>query len=147
MAVAVAQPQHGIQIVSCPKCRYQYELVSGDIVIIKSQKISMDVPAWERTLNFLQMMRESSAAAVHFVVDGQRNVFLLLTYSIMINASMVGFLKGQRDDSLILAHAAKSIKYSLHLFYKMTSLRSNSTKFRLFYSRMTNNKAKKIDTS
>ncbi|XP_057973362.1 uncharacterized protein LOC131161547 isoform X2 [Malania oleifera] len=93
MAVAVAQPQHGIQIVSCPKCRYQYELVSGDIVIIKSQKISMDVPAWERTLNFLQMMRESSAAAVHFVVhiEGKRKMeamkdlmFIFLAYSMQI---------------------------------------------------------------
>ncbi|XP_057959399.1 uncharacterized protein LOC131151918 [Malania oleifera] len=68
MAVAVAQPQHGIQIVSCSKCRYQYELVSGDIVSIESQEISMDVPAWERTLNFLQIMKESSPAAVHSIV-------------------------------------------------------------------------------
>ncbi|XP_057973363.1 uncharacterized protein LOC131161547 isoform X3 [Malania oleifera] len=89
MAVAVAQPQHGIQIVSCPKCRYQYELVSGDIVIIKSQKISMDVPAWERTLNFLQMMRESSAAAVHFVVD-----FLLQLFeSIETPLNFIGWTK------------------------------------------------------
>lgn len=39
IAVAVAQPQHGIQIVSCSKCRYQYELVSGDIASIESEEI------------------------------------------------------------------------------------------------------------
>ncbi|KAJ7010478.1 hypothetical protein NC653_001044 [Populus alba x Populus x berolinensis] len=39
IAVAVAQPQHGIQIASCAKCRYQYELVSGDITSIDSEAI------------------------------------------------------------------------------------------------------------
>ncbi|GMQ05782.1 hypothetical protein CsSME_00050663 [Camellia sinensis var. sinensis] len=39
IAVTVAQPQHGIQIVSCSKCRYQYELVSGDIVSIETEEI------------------------------------------------------------------------------------------------------------
>lgn len=39
IAVAVAQPQQGIQIVSCAKCRYQYELVSGNIVNIQSEEI------------------------------------------------------------------------------------------------------------
>ncbi|PIN01750.1 hypothetical protein CDL12_25745 [Handroanthus impetiginosus] len=39
IAVAVAQPQQGIQIVSCSKCRYQYELVSGNIVTIESEEI------------------------------------------------------------------------------------------------------------
>lgn len=39
IAVAVAQPQQGIQIVSCAKCRYQYELISGDIVNIDSEEI------------------------------------------------------------------------------------------------------------
>lgn len=39
IAVGVAQPQQGIQIVSCAKCRYQYELVSGDIVSIESEEI------------------------------------------------------------------------------------------------------------
>ncbi|KAI3938314.1 hypothetical protein MKW92_019316 [Papaver armeniacum] len=39
IAVAVAQPQHGSQIASCAKCRYQYELVSGDIVSIESEEI------------------------------------------------------------------------------------------------------------
>lgn len=39
IAVAVAQPQQGIQIVSCAKCRYQYELISGDVINIESEEI------------------------------------------------------------------------------------------------------------
>nr|XP_043607999.1 uncharacterized protein LOC122579828 [Erigeron canadensis] len=68
IAVAVAQPQNGIQIVSCSKCRYQYELVSGNIISIESEEISMDVPAWKRGLQFLQLTKESTPAAVHSVV-------------------------------------------------------------------------------
>ncbi|KAF9689233.1 hypothetical protein SADUNF_Sadunf01G0070300 [Salix dunnii] len=68
IAVAVAQPQHGIQIASCAKCRYQYELVSGDITSIDSEAVSMDLPAWERGLRFLQLMKQSIPAAVHSVV-------------------------------------------------------------------------------
>ncbi|KAK9121952.1 hypothetical protein Syun_019569 [Stephania yunnanensis] len=90
MAIAVAQPQHGIQVVSCSKCRYQYELFSGDIVSIDSEEISswlcgavyllgivvrspptersMDIPVWERGLRFLQIMKQSIPAAVHSVV-------------------------------------------------------------------------------
>ncbi|KAJ6341666.1 hypothetical protein OIU78_009758 [Salix suchowensis] len=68
IAVAVAQPQYGIQIASCAKCRYQYELVSGDITSIDSEAISMDLPAWERGLRFLQLMKQSIPAAVHSVV-------------------------------------------------------------------------------
>ncbi|KAJ6946067.1 hypothetical protein NC651_000979 [Populus alba x Populus x berolinensis] len=68
IAVAVAQPQHGIQIASCAKCRYQYELVSGDITSIDSEAISMDLPAWERGLRLLQLMKQSIPAAVHSIV-------------------------------------------------------------------------------
>ncbi|KAI9174478.1 hypothetical protein LWI28_017920 [Acer negundo] len=68
IAVAVAQPQHGIQIVSCSKCRYKYELVSGGIVSIDSEEISMDIPAWKRGLRFLQIMKQSIPAAVHSIV-------------------------------------------------------------------------------
>lgn len=39
VAVAVAQPQHGTQVVSCSKCRYQYELFSGDITSIESEEV------------------------------------------------------------------------------------------------------------
>ncbi|XAR70168.1 hypothetical protein NMG60_11026942 [Bertholletia excelsa] len=68
VAVAVAQPQHGIQIVSCSKCRYQYELLSGNIVDIESEEISMEVPAWKRGLKFLQINKQSLPAAVHSIV-------------------------------------------------------------------------------
>ncbi|KAK3013970.1 hypothetical protein RJ639_008130 [Escallonia herrerae] len=68
IAVAVAQPQHGLQIVSCSKCRYQYELLSGDIISIQSEEISMDIPAWKRGLRFLQIMKQSIPAAVHSIV-------------------------------------------------------------------------------
>ncbi|XP_017226878.1 uncharacterized protein LOC108202831 isoform X1 [Daucus carota subsp. sativus] len=68
LAVAVAQPQDGIQAVSCSKCRYQYELVSGDIIRIESEEISMNVPAWKRGLQFLNIIKEGIPAAVHSVV-------------------------------------------------------------------------------
>ncbi|XP_071702044.1 uncharacterized protein [Rutidosis leptorrhynchoides] len=68
IAVAVAQPQNGIQIVSCYKCRYQYELVSGSIISIESEEISMDVPTWKRGLQFLQLVKQDTPAAVHSIV-------------------------------------------------------------------------------
>lgn len=68
IAVAVAQPQQGIQIVSCAKCRYQYELISGDVINIESEEISMDVPAWKRWLGFLQVMKQTIPSAVHSIV-------------------------------------------------------------------------------
>ncbi|CAL5214958.1 unnamed protein product [Lathyrus oleraceus] len=68
IAVAVAQPQQGIQIVSCAKCRYQYELVSGNIVSIQSEEISMDITAWEKGLRFLKLMKQSIPSAVHSIV-------------------------------------------------------------------------------
>ncbi|XP_031130460.1 uncharacterized protein LOC116032167 [Ipomoea triloba] len=67
VAVTVAQPQHGIQIASCYKCRYQYELVSGNILRIESEEISMGVPAWKRGLKFLQI-KQDIPAAVHSIV-------------------------------------------------------------------------------
>ncbi|KAL0312445.1 UNVERIFIED_CONTAM: hypothetical protein Sradi_5643800 [Sesamum radiatum] len=68
IAIAVAQPQQGIQLVSCSKCRYQYELVSGNILTIESEEISMDVPAWKRGLQSLQIMKQNIPAAVHSIV-------------------------------------------------------------------------------
>ncbi|KAL5052842.1 hypothetical protein RYX36_033524 [Vicia faba] len=68
IAVAVAQPQQGIQIVSCAKCRYQYELVSGNIVSIQSEEIGMDITAWEKGLRFLKLMKQSIPSAVHSIV-------------------------------------------------------------------------------
>ncbi|KAF7149970.1 hypothetical protein RHSIM_Rhsim02G0244700 [Rhododendron simsii] len=57
-----------LQIVSCSKCRYQYELVSGDIISIESEEISMEVPMWKRGLKFLQIKKQSIPAAVHSIV-------------------------------------------------------------------------------
>ncbi|XP_049398975.1 uncharacterized protein LOC125862896 [Solanum stenotomum] len=67
IAVTVAQPQDGIQVVSCSKCRYQYELVSGNIVSIESEDFSMDIPAWRRGLRFLPI-KQNIPAAVHSIV-------------------------------------------------------------------------------
>ncbi|KAK1565563.1 hypothetical protein Q3G72_029597 [Acer saccharum] len=58
----------GEEIVSCAKCRYKYELVSGEIVSIDSEEISIDIPAWKRGLRFLQIMKQSIPAAVHSIV-------------------------------------------------------------------------------
>ncbi|XP_051137640.1 uncharacterized protein LOC127255911 isoform X2 [Andrographis paniculata] len=68
IAIAVAQPHQGIQLVSCSRCRYQYELVSGNIYSIESEEISMDVPAWKRGLQLLQIMKQNIPAAVHSIV-------------------------------------------------------------------------------
>ncbi|QCD85129.1 hypothetical protein DEO72_LG2g5488 [Vigna unguiculata] len=68
IAVGVAQPQQGIQIVSCSKCRYQYELVSGDIVSIESEEISMDISAWERGLRYVKLRKQNIPSAVHSIV-------------------------------------------------------------------------------
>ncbi|KAM3289772.1 putative protein isoform X1 [Capsicum chacoense] len=67
IAVTVVQPQDGIQVVSCSKCRYQYELVSGSIVSIESEEISMEIPAWRRGLRFLSI-KQNIPAAVHSIV-------------------------------------------------------------------------------
>ncbi|KAF0932323.1 hypothetical protein E2562_009582, partial [Oryza meyeriana var. granulata] len=68
VAVAVAQPQHGTQIVSCSKCRYQYELFSGDITSIESEEVSMDISALDKALRFLNVMKDGLPAAVHSIV-------------------------------------------------------------------------------
>ncbi|WVZ93719.1 hypothetical protein U9M48_039676 [Paspalum notatum var. saurae] len=41
IAVSVAQPHDGTQVVSCSKCRYQYELFSGDITSIESEEVGL----------------------------------------------------------------------------------------------------------
>ncbi|XP_072968051.1 uncharacterized protein [Typha angustifolia] len=68
IAIAVAQPQDGTQVASCSKCRYQYELVSGDIVNIDSEEVSKDTPAWEKALRFLKVMKDDVPAALHSIV-------------------------------------------------------------------------------
>ncbi|KAK3123205.1 hypothetical protein QOZ80_8AG0626160 [Eleusine coracana subsp. coracana] len=68
IAVAVAQPQDGTQVVSCSKCRCQYELFSGDITRIKSEEVSMDISALEKALRFINVMKDGLPAAVHSIV-------------------------------------------------------------------------------
>ncbi|CAD6265649.1 unnamed protein product, partial [Miscanthus lutarioriparius] len=68
IAVAVVQPQDGTQVVSCSKCRYQYELFSGDITSIESEEVSMDISALEKALRFINMWKDGLPAAVHSIV-------------------------------------------------------------------------------
>ncbi|EEE68497.1 hypothetical protein OsJ_26921 [Oryza sativa Japonica Group] len=68
VAVAVAQPQHGTQTVSCSKCRYQYELFSGDIMSIESEEVSMDISALDKALRFINVIKDGLPAAVHSIV-------------------------------------------------------------------------------
>ncbi|XP_008660289.1 uncharacterized protein [Zea mays] len=68
IAVAVVQPQDGTQVVSCSKCRYQYELFSGDITSIESEEVSMDISALEKALRFINMRKDGIPAAVHSIV-------------------------------------------------------------------------------
>ncbi|CAL4998072.1 unnamed protein product [Urochloa decumbens] len=68
VAVAVAQPQDGTQVVSCSKCRYQYELFSGDITSIESEELSMDISALEKALRFINIRKDGLPAAVHSIV-------------------------------------------------------------------------------
>ncbi|XP_020257977.1 uncharacterized protein LOC109834380 isoform X2 [Asparagus officinalis] len=68
IAVAVAQPQQGIQVASCSKCRYQYQLVSGDVMSIDSEVISMDNSAWRRAMTFLKISKGDNPAALHSIV-------------------------------------------------------------------------------
>ncbi|KAM3191351.1 hypothetical protein ACQJBY_068940 [Aegilops geniculata] len=68
VAIAVAQPQHGTQVVSCSKCRYQYELFSGDVTSIESEEVSMDISAFEKALQFINVMKDDLPAAVHSIV-------------------------------------------------------------------------------
>ncbi|KAH0467473.1 hypothetical protein IEQ34_004711 [Dendrobium chrysotoxum] len=55
-------------VASCSKCRYQYELVSGDILSIASEVTSMDASAWEKALRLLRVKRDSNPAAIHSIV-------------------------------------------------------------------------------
>ncbi|XP_010231573.1 uncharacterized protein LOC100835405 isoform X4 [Brachypodium distachyon] len=68
VAIAVAQPQHGTQVVSCSKCRYQYELFSGQITSIESEEVSMDISALEKALRFINVMKDDLPAAVHSIL-------------------------------------------------------------------------------
>ncbi|KAL1209148.1 hypothetical protein V5N11_028701 [Cardamine amara subsp. amara] len=68
IAIAVAQPQHGVQIVSCASCRYQYELFSGDITSIESEELGKDIPFWEKGLRLIQIKKNKVTSSVHSIV-------------------------------------------------------------------------------
>ncbi|CAA0314465.1 unnamed protein product [Arabidopsis thaliana] len=68
IAIAVAQPQHGVQIVSCANCRYQYELFSGDITSIDSEELGKDIPLWEKGLRLIQIKKNKITSSVHSIV-------------------------------------------------------------------------------
>lgn len=104
IAVAVAQPQHGTQVACCSKCRYQYELVSGDIIAIQSEEISVDVPAWRRGLKFLQIWKQSIPAATHSIViqtpSGMARTYKFATETVDLPA--------QQQERVTIALAAPS---------------------------------------
>ncbi|GKV40026.1 hypothetical protein SLEP1_g47708 [Rubroshorea leprosula] len=107
IAVGVAQPQHGIQIVSCAKCRYQYELFSGNVISVDSEKISMEIPAWKRGLKSLPIIKESIPAAVHsIVVQTPSGVARTQRF-----ASETVDLPAQEGERVTLASAAPSNVY------------------------------------
>uniref|UniRef100_A0A453K223 Uncharacterized protein n=1 Tax=Aegilops tauschii subsp. strangulata TaxID=200361 RepID=A0A453K223_AEGTS len=56
------------EVVSCSKCRYQYELFSGDVTSIESEEVSMDISAFEKALQFINVMKDDLPAAVHSIV-------------------------------------------------------------------------------
>lgn len=44
-----------MQIVSCAKCRYQYELISGDIVSIESEEIRLVPSGFLFVMKFINL--------------------------------------------------------------------------------------------
>ncbi|KAG0559827.1 hypothetical protein KC19_10G132400 [Ceratodon purpureus] len=67
-ALAVVQPQQGVQVAPCAKCRYQYELMSGTVVDCESESISMNISVIERGLRVLKLLNRPLPAAVHSIV-------------------------------------------------------------------------------
>uniref|UniRef100_A0A0D3GZ37 Uncharacterized protein n=1 Tax=Oryza barthii TaxID=65489 RepID=A0A0D3GZ37_9ORYZ len=56
------------ETVSCSKCRYQYELFSGDITSIESEEVSMDISTLDKALRFIYVIKDGLPAAVHSIV-------------------------------------------------------------------------------
>ncbi|XP_022736351.1 uncharacterized protein LOC111289507 isoform X3 [Durio zibethinus] len=107
IAVGVAQPQLGIQIVCCAKCRYKYELISGNIVSVDSEEISMEIPAWKRGLKSLQILKQRFPAAVHSILvqtpSGMARTHRFATESVDLPA--------QEGERVTIACAAPSNVY------------------------------------
>ncbi|XP_078428285.1 pentatricopeptide repeat (PPR) superfamily protein [Wolffia australiana] len=66
--IAVVQPQNGSQVASCSKCRYQYELVSGEIASIDSEELSIKFSPWQKGLKILRLINDDEPAAIHSIV-------------------------------------------------------------------------------
>ncbi|KAL2651246.1 hypothetical protein R1flu_019374 [Riccia fluitans] len=67
-SLAVVQPQHGVQLVPCASCRYQYELMSGVIVSSESEFISGDESVIEKGLKLLPFLKRRVPVAVHSIL-------------------------------------------------------------------------------
>ncbi|CAI5464236.1 unnamed protein product [Closterium sp. Yama58-4] len=53
-AFAVVQPQQGRQVVGCAGCKYEYELVSGDLISCDSESLIDSAPILDKTLALLR---------------------------------------------------------------------------------------------
>ncbi|XP_073395446.1 uncharacterized protein [Physcomitrium patens] len=67
-ALAVVQPQQGVQVAPCAKCRYEYELMSGTVVECESESISMNISVFERGFRLVKLLKRPVPAAVHSLV-------------------------------------------------------------------------------
>ncbi|KAG0489046.1 hypothetical protein HPP92_007657 [Vanilla planifolia] len=104
LAVAVAQPQHGFQVASCSKCRYQYQIISGRTQSIDSEMASMDTSAWEKAVRFLQLKRDSIPAAIHSIVVRTPSG-IACTYKIATKTMELPAQEGERVSIVLAAPA------------------------------------------
>ncbi|KAH1039546.1 hypothetical protein J1N35_041289 [Gossypium stocksii] len=64
----------GEEIVFCAKCRYKYELISGNIISVDSEKIrlvferNMEISAWKMGLKSLQILKQRVPTTVHSIL-------------------------------------------------------------------------------
>ncbi|KAJ7515164.1 hypothetical protein O6H91_22G002600 [Diphasiastrum complanatum] len=81
-ALAVVQPQHGTQLVPCSRCRYNYELMSGDVVSFRSESTSNDWSMIQKWLRWLRLVDRPLPAAVHsFVVQDPNGIARTLRFA------------------------------------------------------------------
>ncbi|CAI5943762.1 unnamed protein product [Closterium sp. NIES-65] len=108
-AFSVVQPQQGRQVVGCAGCKYEYELVSGDLISCDSESLIDSAPILDKVLRFVRMKRGDPPVAVHSVVlkapDGtsQINTFATVTPSV----------PAQSGERITIACAAPSFSSSL----------------------------------
>ncbi|GAQ81528.1 hypothetical protein KFL_000830100 [Klebsormidium nitens] len=91
-SLAVVQPQHGVQVVPCSQCRYQFELASGTVTEAESEAISSDQSLFQRAFRLLRFRRSPPPAAVHSLVvrapDGVARTHRFATDSVEIPAQV-----------------------------------------------------------